>query len=140
MFELTARQAVQGNIVPGFNKDHQHFLFLRIGDVHRAQKWLLVIRPSISSMEEVLSFVRVHRALRLKLGKAEPGMKATWVNIAFSYGAINTLLGPKDSSAFGEQSFRQGMSARSTYLGDPANRSHPGHRANWVVGSPTHSG
>ena len=24
---------IQGNIVPGFNKDHQHFLFLRFGDV-----------------------------------------------------------------------------------------------------------
>lgn len=135
VFESAARRTIQGNIIPGFNKDHQHFLFFRMGDVCRARRWLAAIRPSISSMEEVLTFVRAHRALRLRRGEAEPGLKATWVNIAFSYGAITTLLGAEESAAFGEPSFRQGLTARSMYLGDPTDRSHPGHRANWVVGS-----
>lgn len=42
----------------------------------------------ITSMEEALAFVRVHRALRLRLGVKEPPMCAAWVNIAFSFRAI----------------------------------------------------
>jgi len=31
-----ARGNIQGNIIPGFNKDHQHFLFYRLGNIKRA--------------------------------------------------------------------------------------------------------
>ena len=104
-----ARRNIQGNIVPGFNKDHQHFLFYRITDVLRAKKFLRVMSPSITSMDEVLDFVRAHRALRLKLGVTEPpGLKATWVNIAFSCRGIEKL-GAGTGEQFGEQSFRQGL-------------------------------
>lgn len=63
-------------------------------------------------------------------------MCATWVNIAFSQRAISVLANKADAEAFGDQSFRQGLAARSTYLGDPTSRKHPGHRSNWVVGGP----
>ena len=39
---------------------------------HAAKKFLRAIAPSITSMDEVLDFVRAHRALRLKLGVTEP--------------------------------------------------------------------
>jgi Dyp-type peroxidase family len=61
-------------------------------------------------------------------------MCATWVNIAFSQRAIEALVSRADAEAFGDESFRQGLSARSTFLGDPTNRRHPGHRQHWVVG------
>ena len=32
-----ARANIQGNTIPGFNKDHQHFLFFRLGDVAPAK-------------------------------------------------------------------------------------------------------
>jgi hypothetical protein len=63
-------------------------------------------------------------------------MCATWVNIAFSCDAIAQLAGKADAAAFGDQSFRQGLAERSTYLGDPTRPSHPGHRSRWVVGGP----
>jgi hypothetical protein len=31
---------IQGNILAGFSKDHQRFLFLRIDDVAKAKTWL----------------------------------------------------------------------------------------------------
>ena len=130
------RAKIQGNIIPGFNKDHQHFLFYRLGRISRAKAFLRWIAPQISSMDEVLAFVRAHRALRLRLGIAEPDLSATWVNIAFSHGAIARLVSQADADAFGEQSFRQGLAERSTYLGDPTRRSHRGHRSRWVVGGP----
>ena len=63
-------------------------------------------------------------------------MCATWVNIAFSYRAIAQLAGKADADGFNDQSFRQGLAARSTYLGDPTHRRQPGHRTRWRVGGP----
>lgn len=130
------RDDIQGNIVPGFKKDHQHFLFFKIGSAKSAKQWLRWLAPRIASMEEVLAFVREHRSLRLKLGVKEPGLKATWVNVAFSHGAIAQLAGKEQADAFGERSFRQGLAERSTYLGDPTDPEAPAHRRNWVVGGP----
>lgn len=130
------RDDLQGNIVPGFNKDHQHFLFFRMRSVKPAKQWLRWLAPQIASMDEVLAFVRAHRSLRLKLGVKEPGLKATWVNVAFSYAAIVKLAGKEQADAFGDISFRQGLAERSTYLGDPTDPEASGHRRNWVVGGP----
>jgi len=135
VYDAKQRATIQGNTVPGFNKDHQHFLFFRIRDVRKTKKWLQWIAPFISSMEEVLSWVRTFRTVRHRLG-GDPPMYATWVNIAFSYRAIELLAGTADATAFNEQSFRQGLAARSTYIGDPTSYKHPGHRKNWVVGGP----
>jgi Dyp-type peroxidase family len=135
VYGVKARANIQGNTIPGFNKDHQHFLFFRLGNLKRAKEWLRWIAPLITSMEEVLAFVRALRALRRRLG-FEPPMCASWVNIGFSYRAIELLAGAADAAAFGEESFRQGLAARSTYLGDPTKPSHPGHRRKWVVGGP----
>jgi len=130
------RDDIQGNIIPGFNKDHQHFLFFKLGSAKAARVWLRWLTPRISSMDEVLAFVRAHRSLRLKLGVREPGLKATWVNVAFSYEAIAKLAGRDQADAFDERSFRQGLAERSAHLGDPEDPNAPGHRANWVVGGP----
>ena len=135
VYDVKARANIQGNTIPGFNKDHQHFLFFKIRNVGRAKEWLRWIAPLISSMEDVLTWVRAFRAMRLRLG-AEPPLCATWVNIAFSYRAIELLAGKADALLFGEQSFRQGLAERSTYLGDPTRPSNRGHSSKWVVGGP----
>ena len=67
VYGLKARANIQGNTIPGFNKDHQHFLFFRLGNIRRAKSWLRWIAPFISSMEEVLAWVRAFRAMRLRL-------------------------------------------------------------------------
>jgi len=137
IYDEAARCDIQGNIVPGFNKDHQHFLFLRICDREQARRWVAGISSSITSMDEALGFVREYRARRLAEGVRVPaGLTATWVNIAFSHPGIRTLAGADEAKRFGEESFRQGLAARSTYLGDPTSAEHPGHRDNWVVGGP----
>lgn len=132
-----ARDDIQGNIVPGFNKDHQHVFLYRIRSNRETKKWLRLIAPAISSMDDVLAFVRTHRSLRHRFGVREPGLlKATWVNIAFSHAAIARLVDRESADAFGDRSFRQGLAARSSYLGDPTKRSHPGHASRWLVGGP----
>ncbi|TCM37270.1 Dyp-type peroxidase [Kribbella sp. VKM Ac-2568] len=136
VYDADAAADIQGNIVPGFNKDHQHFLFLRFGSIDGAREWVGWLAPRITAMDEVLDFRREFRALRLRLGVREPGLSATWTAVAFSFPAIAALAGHTDARAFGEQSFRQGLAERSTYLGDPTDPDHRGHRANWVVGGP----
>src|SRR6185369_3255667 len=76
------------------------------------------------------------RAMRQRLGVSDPPMCSTWVNIAFSNHAIAQLVGKAEAGAFGDQSFRQGLASRSTFLGDPTDPRHPGHAKHWKVGGP----
>jgi len=136
VFDEAVRKNVQGNIFPGFNKDYQHFLFYRIGNKQAAKKWLRWIAPLISSMDEVLAFNRMYRTLRFRLGTKEVQIKATWVNITFSCAAIEKLVSKEACQEFGEESFRQGLAARSEYLGDPTKATAPGNKRKWVIGGP----
>ena len=98
VYDQAARRDIQGNIVPGFNKDHQHFLFLRIRDRERARRWVAGIASSITSMDEALGFVRKYRARRLAEGvRAPAGLTSTWVNIAFSHPGITALAGAEEA-------------------------------------------
>ncbi len=128
---------IQGNIIPGFNKDHQHFLFYTIEDVKKSKEFLNWIIPYLASMEEVLAFRRVFRSLKMRLGEPITMLCSTWINIAFSHRAISLLESEKAADSFGDQSFRQGLAQRSGYLGDPTDSRHKGHPSNWVVGGPS---
>jgi hypothetical protein len=69
VYTAKARANIQGNIIPGFNKDHQHFLFFRIRNVRRTKAWLRWIAPLISSMDDVLARSGEH-SVRLGCGLA----------------------------------------------------------------------
>jgi Dyp-type peroxidase family len=136
VFGEGALSDVQGNVVPGFLKDHQSFLFLAFGDADRAREWLRWLAPRLTTMGEALEFRREFRAARLRRGVREPGMRATWTSVALSHHGIAALRGAEEADLFGDESFRQGLAARSTYLGDPTDPAHRGHRDHWVVGGP----
>ncbi|GAA2153268.1 Dyp-type peroxidase family [Humibacillus xanthopallidus] len=146
VYGRAAGNDIQGAVVPGFNKDHQRLVFLRIGDVDGARAWLRWLAPRIATMNEVLDFRRAFRAARLRLGVRDPGLSgdgarvpeltSMWTSFALSYKGIEILAGPAEAARFGDESFRQGLAARSTYLGDPTDPAHPGHRDRWVVGGP----
>jgi len=72
----------------------------------------------------------------MRLGVQEPPLTACWVNIGFSHAAIARLVSQADADMFADMSFRQGLAERSTFLGDPSDGTHPGHRWHWVVGGP----
>ncbi|GAA4878757.1 Dyp-type peroxidase [Actinomycetospora straminea] len=135
-YDAEAAADIQGNVVPGFNKDHQEFLFLRFGDPDGVREWLRWLHPRLASMGEVLQFRDEFRSERLRQGTRDPGMSSTWTALALSHPGIGALLGQAEADAFGEHSFRQGLAARSTYLGDPSDPARPGHRDSWVVGGP----
>lgn len=134
LFDEAATADIQGNVIPGFNKDHQRFLFFAASDAGGARAWLRLLAPRLSSMREVLDFRREFRRERLESGSAKPSKTATWTAFALSGSAVRKLLGAEALEQLGDQAFRQGMAARSAYLGDPADPAVPGHRDGWKVG------
>src|SRR5262249_17212624 len=101
---------IQGNILSGFNKDYQTFLFLRIIDDSKKQtnvkSWLKSQIKFIATAEEVLAFNRLFKAVNNRR-ECEGAVKSTWVNIAFSYRALTLLA--KDTIKFEDESFKAGM-------------------------------
>ena len=136
VFDAAVQDEIQGNIIPGFNKDHQHFLFFRICDTKLAKKFLKYILPRISTMEEVIAFRRLYRSKRLLVGRHNTFLCSTWINIGFSRHGIELLSNRADADAFGDRSFQLGLAQRSSYLGDPTNNSHQGSPRRWKVGGP----
>ena len=136
VFDSAAQDNIQGNIIPGFNKDHQHFLFLRIRKPKDAKVFLREILPRISTMEEVIAFRRLYRSKRFLVGRHNTYLCSTWLNIGFSRRAIELLASKADADAFGDRSFQLGLAQRSSYLGDPTSPSHHGSPRRWRVGGP----
>jgi Dyp-type peroxidase family len=121
---------VQGNILAGFNKDHQILLFLRIADAAQFRLWLRELTPFVATTEEVLAFNRLFKTLRRRRGKSNV-LQVTWMNIAFSSGGL-TKLAPRSTKEFRDEAFRQGIAARSLRLGDP--EEGEGSKGQWLVG------
>jgi len=136
VFDSAAQSDIQGNIIPGFNKDHQHFLFLRIRKPKAAKAFLRELLPRISTMEEVIAFRRLYRSKRFLVGRHNTYLCSTWINIAFSRRAIELLANKADAEAFGDRSFQLGLARRSSYLGDPTAPKDPGSPRKWRVGGP----
>jgi len=129
---------IQGNILSGFNKDYQTFLFLRIIDDSKKQtnvkSWLKSQIKFIATAEEVLAFNRLFKAVNNRR-ECEGAVKSTWANIAFSYRALTLLA--KDTIKFEDDSFKAGMAkqSRKGILGDPSDRDNlEGSPKNWVFG------
>jgi Dyp-type peroxidase family len=118
---------IQGNIV-GFQKDYQAFLFLRFPDGQRdvVRDWLGGLVPQVATAREVLAFNSLYKALRDRRDR-EDTIKATWLNIAFTYRGLEAL-GAPDLQDFPRE-FEDGMGTRAGLLGDKG-ESAPG---NWVV-------
>ena len=129
---------IQGNTIPGFNKDHQVFLFYSFGrrkTYPQAKKFLRWLVPYLSSMEEVIAFRRLFRLRRHRVGKDHSFLCASWVNIGFAQPGLAKLVGA-EADTLGDEAFQRGLAERSTYLGDPGQPRAPGHAARWVVGGP----
>ena len=136
VFDSAAQDDIQGNVIPGFNKNHQHFLFLKIRKPKGAKIFLREILPRISTMEEVIAFRRLYRSKRFLVGRHNTYLSSTWLNIGFSRRAVELLASKADADAFGDRSFQLGLAQRSSYLGDPTSPLHHGSPRRWKVGGP----
>jgi Dyp-type peroxidase family len=131
---VLAIKNIQGNIIAGFNKDFQAFLFLKITDVQDFKRWLKSVIPFVATASEVIAFNRLFKEIRKRRGVESRTVQATWLNIAFSFHALKQLT--EDANAFTDEAFKDGLAARSQNLGDPTDPDAEGHPSNWVVGGP----
>ncbi|MEH1852240.1 MAG: Dyp-type peroxidase [Nostoc sp.] len=122
---------IQGNILGGFNKDYQALLFLEIENPNAFKHWLESQIDFIATASEVIAFNRLFKSARKRRG-LEGAVKATWVNIAFSFEGLKKLT--NDADSFTDTSFKAGLAARAADLNDPVDKD--GKPIGWVVGGP----
>ena len=136
---------IQGNILGGFMKDFQAFLFFTIAPakITPFKHWLAAMQPFIATTAEVIAFNRLFKEIRGRRKREPTMLKATWINIAFSFKGIQKLAnGTNLDTDFEDKAFTDGQTQRSKdgILGDPSRSnqtSEEGNPANWVIGGTT---
>lgn len=137
--ELPLRESrqIQGNILAGFNKDHQVFVFLAFPDQARARAWLGEVVHHLATTRQVVRFNQRYSLTRRLIQGGWQGLNldqlhAVWVNLALTAPGI-ALLEPeraRDLKQFA--AFQDNPIQRASKLGDTGS-SDPKH---WVVGRP----
>lgn len=127
--------AVQGNIIAGFQKDHQIFAFLRFADDAGARAWLAEMIPLVATTAQVGEFNRRFSTLRRERGGEDPpGMTAVWVGLALTAHGLTTLAPTLAADLrrpeYELEAFATGPAARAETLGDVG----PSAPDRWVVG------
>jgi hypothetical protein len=125
---------IQGNVLAGFNKDHQLLLALAIRDLAAAKAWLGRLAPHVHSMAQVGAFNRLFSAERRRLGHDPDGLIATWANVAVSHGGLAKLTSQAQADGVPDDAFRDGLPARAASLGDMPAAEGEGITDRWVVG------
>ena len=120
---------IQGNITPGFRKDHQAFLFVRFVNGAAARRWLQGMLPDVATAEEVATFNRLFRLVKRRRRREEADViRATWVNVALSWSGLRRLDAP-DVNTF-PQDFKDPPAVRAGRLGDDREKTF----RDWQVG------
>src|SRR5947208_11030654 len=119
---------VQGNVLAGFNKDHQRLLFFRLGDRESARTWLATIVDETATSEEVLAFNDLFSRARARRGRDAGTAQASWLNVALTHPGLAALGVPDAELSMFPVAFRDGMAARAQLIGD-VDESAP---AQWV--------
>jgi Dyp-type peroxidase family len=133
-----ALDQIQGNVIPGFLKNHQHFHFFSIVDAVVAKAFLARWHVNLSTSAQVLRSHAEWKAKRAKLGREPDAEKVALRNIALSAAALVKLTSKGEVEQFDDKGFKQGLAKRSGFIGDPnKNESESGHRSGWVVGGPS---
>lgn len=139
--DLRSSSNIQGNILAGFRKDHQVFIFLKFPpDPARARCWLGELTPRIAATKEVAAFnTRFSDARRQNGGDDPENLQSKWVNVGLTISGLQFLGSPQvtaDLHSFGGSgfpAFTAGAASRASQLGDNAPGSDP---SRWLVGGP----
>jgi Dyp-type peroxidase family len=135
---VLAAEEIQGNILGGFNKDHQAVLPLRFEGTAAAlpavRAWLAETLPSLTWLREVVTYKRRRQKAMAETGREPTDMQVIWRSLSFSYQGLRKLTPQADSF---EPIFRDGLSLAASFrLGDPETPGQEGHPSTWVIGRP----
>ncbi|NJM59324.1 MAG: Dyp-type peroxidase [Oscillatoriales cyanobacterium RU_3_3] len=131
---------IQGNIFPGFMKNYQTLLGLKIlnepENIRLAKAWIASITPEIATAAEVFKFKELRNLMIDRRGYLSGKLAVCWINIAFSAQGLKKLLAnPTEVDRFADQGFKRGLPARATDIGDPDDILNlEGSPKNWRIG------
>lgn len=131
---------IQGNIFPGFMKNYQMLLGLKILDgpenIRLTKDWIASIAPEIATAEEVLKFKELRNLMIDRRTYLSGRLAVCWINIAFSAQGLKKLLAnPRSVDQFEDRGFKLGLPVRATSIGDPDNTDDlEGSPKNWIIG------
>jgi hypothetical protein len=75
---------IQGDVLPGFKKDSQHFLFFQIVAPELARQWLKLLAPRLWTAREVFAAHSMWKTMRAKLGREPGNLDFLFLNCAIS--------------------------------------------------------
>jgi Dyp-type peroxidase family len=126
---------IQGDILAGLNKDYRVYLFLEFANQLEGRAWLQEVIPHVSMTNKVAPFNDAFSAAKAQNNGADPtNLKATWVNVSFTYPGLKVLLKVDPGTALqakGINSFVGGPLSVADSNGDKG----PSDPINWVVGN-----
>jgi Dyp-type peroxidase family len=128
---------IQGNIIPGFNKDHLVLIGYTVTNISKAKQWFDFISKHISTLYEVYNFNNVFKSIKNRKRSEPDEISSTWTNLAISYNGMRKLIDNlQEIDNFLDNSFKKGLSFMSSIsLGDPNDLTSPGDSRNWVIGA-----
>ncbi|HRC76340.1 MAG TPA: Dyp-type peroxidase [Kouleothrix sp.] len=116
---LRTSDEIQGNILAGFNKDFQTFLFIQLTNAAKGRAWLGDLAPRIATTRQVAAFNDQFSAARRATGGDDPqALKATWVNIGLSATGLRKLVPGLGGDIQRFTAFDKGAAARAADLRD----------------------
>jgi deferrochelatase/peroxidase EfeB len=98
---------IQGNILAGFKKDYQTLLYVHIDDAGKFKQALAELGKGVATAEAVRTYNLLYKQLRDQ--GTTTSIRATWMNIAFSFAAIKKLADEHSTVYFADQAFRAGL-------------------------------
>ena len=126
---------IQGNILGGFNKDHQSLIGLKFSsDLAHNKKFLSDLSKQVTTLKEVLSYKTTRARLMREEGIEPTNLKAVWTAAALSFEGLRTLT--PEADLYTDLEFRNGLPKSSARLGDPTVQSGVNDFSQWVVGAP----
>ena len=109
---------IQGNVLGGFNKDHQALIAIVFPNAGAGRAWVDSVRSHVASAAEVLAFNNAYRSVASRAGARTALLTSSWMNVAFTHAGLAALgLRRNELDQFPPE-FRAGMAARADHLGD----------------------
>lgn len=120
---------LQGNVMPGFSKPRQAFLFFEMHASPEARRWLADLIPSITTETTVEAFRKAFRAW--KVSRAGPQPTATWLNVGLTATGIAKL--GHDPGLLSSAAFAEGSAARARLVDGSTDVDDPANPRNWLI-------
>jgi Dyp-type peroxidase family len=88
---LVENDNIQGNVLAGFNKDHQMLLFMNLATTDAGRAWLSELRPRLATNKSVAGFNRRFSAAKREAGGDPEDLAALWTNVSFTAAGVQLL-------------------------------------------------